>query len=451
MKIEELKSLIHKGENKTLEFKERFKDEILKTISAFANSSGGTLLVGVKDNGEICGITLKDKAYQDIISKVLNRTGITPEFEKVEVDDGVVLAITVKKSQIPIAFDGRYYKRVGNTTRVMNFDELKQFFQRDLRFERLNDRDFSFEEIDSETVYRFITRANNNGRLTVLNKNSAIEEIFSQLSLMENGRINNAAMLLFGKNPQRYFDTARVRILHLKDNITIIGDKWASGNLFNQYFDTEEAIKSYINVRYEIKGMERTDIWDYPLEAIREAVANALLHRDYFKPVTTQIKVFDDKIWFFNPGSLSEDWTIKRLLGLHSSEPRNPIMFNIFYLAGLVESVGSGMGRILSSLKAQKLPEPEFEVNHNAFMMVFRKNLINQEKLKKAGLNKRQVKAVEFLMENEKINNSDYRVLNECSRNTATNDLRELVENGILIKNGDKGSAIFYTIAHNAQ
>ena len=230
---------------------------------------------------------------------------------------------------ISFAFDGRYYKRVGNTTRVMNFDELKQFFQRDMRFERLSDSVFSFEDIDSKAVYRFLTSANNNGRLMVLNKDSSIEEIFNRLSLMENGKINNAAIMLFGKNPQRYFDTARVRILHLKDNITIIGDKWASGNLFNQYLETEEAIKSYINVRYEIKGMERTDIWDYPLEAIRESVANALLHRDYFKSVTTQIKVFDDKIWFFNPGGLSEDWTINKLLGLHASEPRNPIMFKI--------------------------------------------------------------------------------------------------------------------------
>jgi ATP-dependent DNA helicase RecG len=235
------------------------------------------------------------------------------------------------------------------------------------------ERDFSFDEIDSETVYRFIRSANNNGRLTVLNKDSSLEEIFSRLSLMENSRINNAGILLFGKNPQRYFDTARVRILHLKDNITIIGDKWASGNLFNQYQETEEAIKSYINVRYEIKGMDRTDIWDYPLEAIRETIANALLHRDYFRTVTTQIKVFDDKIWFFNPGGLGEDWTMKRLLGLHSSDPRNPIMFNIFYLAGLVESVGSGMGRIIGSLTAQKLPEPEFEVNHNEFIMIFEK------------------------------------------------------------------------------
>src|SRR6056297_3190873 len=204
------------------------------------------------------------------------------------------------------------------------------FFQCDMRFERLSDREFTFEEIDSEAVYRFITSANNNGRLTVLNKDSSVEEIFNRLSLMENGKINNAAILLFGKNPQRYFDTAQVRILHLKDNITIIGDQWASGNLFNQYLETEEGIKSYINVRYEIKGMERMESWDYHMEAIRESLANALLHRDYFKSVTTQIKVFDDKIWFFNPGGLIEDWTINKLLGLHASEPRNPIMFKIF-------------------------------------------------------------------------------------------------------------------------
>ena len=85
-----IKALIHNGENKTLEFKERFKDDILKTVSAFANSSGGVLLVGVKDNGAICGISLDDRSYQAIISKVLNRTGITPEFEKVDVDDKTV-------------------------------------------------------------------------------------------------------------------------------------------------------------------------------------------------------------------------------------------------------------------------------------------------------------------------------------------------------------------------
>jgi ATP-dependent DNA helicase RecG len=447
----DIKALIHKGENKTLEFKERFKDDILKTISAFANSSGGVLLVGVKDNGEICGISLNDRSYQDIISKVLNRTGITPEFEKIEVEDKTVLSISVKKSLIPIAFDGRYYKRVGNTTRVMNFDELKAFFQRDMRFERLSEKTFSFDEIDAETVYRFIRSANNNGRLTVLNKDSSLEEIFSRLSLMENGRINNAGMLLFGKNPQRYFDTARVRILHLKDNITIIGDKWASGNLFNQYLETEEAIKSYINVRYEIKGMNRTNIWDYPLEAIRETIANALLHRDYFRTVTTQIKIFDDKIWFFNPGGLSEDWTMNRLLGLHSSEPRNPIMFNVFYLAGIVESVGSGMGRILDGLRAQDLPEPEFEVTHNEFVMIFEKNLFSKNFFEKYKLNNRQLLAINFLAENDRINNSKYRELNDCSRNTATNDLNELVNKGLVNKFGNKGNAIYYVIAHNAQ
>lgn len=89
---------------------------------------------------------------------------------------------------------------------------------------------------------------------------------------MDNGKINNAGMLLFGKNPQKYFDYARVRVVRLKDNITIIGDRWIEGNLFNQFRETEEAIKNLITVRYEIKGFEREDIWDYPLEAIREAM-----------------------------------------------------------------------------------------------------------------------------------------------------------------------------------
>ena len=256
----EILKLLEKEESYKLEFKERFTDSVLKTIAAFANTYGGLIIVGVNNKREIVGIDVDDENYQKIINKVVNKLGITPNFEIIEVDGRFILAIEVGRSHIPVSFEGKYYKRVGNTTREMNFEELKRFFQRDLRWERLSERDFRIDEIDEHSVRSFLRIAKAKGRLTVFNGDEPIEEVFERLGLMENGKINNAGMLLFGKNPQKYFDHARVRVVRLKDNITIIGDRWIEGNLFNQFRETEEAIKNFINVRYEIKGFERKDI-----------------------------------------------------------------------------------------------------------------------------------------------------------------------------------------------
>ena len=221
----EILKLLDREEGNRLEFKERFTDSVLKTIAAFANTYGGLIIVGVNDKKEIVGIDTDDKNYQKIINKVVNKLGITPSFEIVEVNDRFILAIEVSRSYIPVSFEGKYYKRVGNTTREMNFEELKRFFQRDLRWERFSERDFRIDEIDEHSVRSFLRTAKAKGRLTVFSGEEPIEEVFERLGLMENGKINNAGMLLFGKNPQKYFDHARVRVVRLRDNITIIGDR----------------------------------------------------------------------------------------------------------------------------------------------------------------------------------------------------------------------------------
>lgn len=434
------------GESNKLEFKEVFNESIFKTISAFANSYGGVIIVGVGDKGEINGIEIDDKTYQNIINGVVNKLGIAPNFEIFEVDGKSILKIDVIKSEIPISFEGRYYKRVGNTTRQMNFEELKRFFQRDIRWERLSERDFKIDEIDVHSVRNFLRTARANGRLAVFNVDEPIEEVFEKLGLTENGKINNAGMLLFGKNPQKYFDYARVRVVRLKDDITIIGDRWIEGNLFNQFRETEEAIKNFINVRYEIKGFEREDIWDYPLEAIREAIANALLHRDYLRPINVQIKVYDDRILFYNVGGLPEDWVTEKLLTSHTSIPRNPTIFNIFYLAGVVESVGSGIERMMKTLKEAGLPEFKIEANHTEFTLVFLKNVYTEEYLQKLGLNERQIKAVMYVKEKGKITNREYQEINKISRQMATIDLTEIVKKGIFTMIGKRGKGIAYQL-----
>lgn len=443
---DEILKLIEKEEGNKLEFKERFNDGVLKTISAFANTLGGLVVIGVNNKREITGIDIDDKNYQKIINRVVNKLGITPNFEIVEVNGKSVLVIEIRKSYIPISFEGRYYKRVGNTTREMTFEGLKSFFQSDLRWERFSERNFKIDEIDEHSVRSFLKTARAKGRLTVFNGDEPIEEVFERLGLMENGKINNAGLLLFGKNPQKYFDYARVRVVRLKDNITIIGDRWIDGNLFNQFREAEEAIKNFINVRYEIKGFEREDIWDYPLEAIREAIANALLHRDYLRPINVQIKVYDDKIWFYNVGGLPEEWNAEKLLSSHASMPRNPTIFNIFYLAGIVESVGSGIERMMKALKKTKLPEPNIEASQLDFTLLFLKDVYTEEYLEKLGLNDRQIKAVMYVKERGRITNSEYKKVNITTKKTASRDLTGLVNLGLFEKVGITGKGTFYIL-----
>jgi len=255
--------------------------------------------------------------------------------------------------------------------------------------------------------------------------------------------------MLFGKNPQKYFINALVRVGRFKDETTIIGDRRIEGNLFKQIEEAEEAIKNFINVRYEITGeqLTRKNIWDYPLEAIREALINAVIHRDYFRyNVQTQIKIFNDWIWFFNIGGLPEGITLKQLKTTHPSVARNPLIVHIFYLAGLIEEYGSGIGRIMNSLSDANLPEPEFKEEFSGFSLYMRKDYYTEERLKEMGLNDRQIKAVMYVKEKGKITNKEYQELNKISKPTATRDLEGLVRKSILEKIGITGKGTFYRL-----
>ncbi|GAB6101008.1 hypothetical protein JCM16138_02310 [Thermococcus atlanticus] len=168
----------------------------------------------------------------------------------------------------------------------------------------------ALEDLDEETIRKFVRVARN--RLPYINENEDVESILDKLGLLEDGKITNAALLLFGKEPQRYYIHPRVRIGRFKDQITIIDDKEIGGNLFTQVEEAMKTIMSHIGVRYEFEGeLRRKEIWDYPLDALREAIINALIHRDYTDPSSIQIKIFDDFIWIWNPGSCRRGLALK--------------------------------------------------------------------------------------------------------------------------------------------
>lgn len=433
------------GEGQTVEFKEIMNEGVLKTISAFANTNGGTILIGISDQGKVLGYSLKDDEVENLVNRVVDSLGFQPDINIVSYEGRKIVKIDVEKSLIPIKYRGIYYKRVGSTTREMNTDELSRFFKRDLRWERLTKGKFNEDLLDRETIKNFVSLGLEKGRLTLTRKDLSIKELLIMLGLVEKGYLTNACILLFGKNPQEFFLNARVRVVRMKDNITIIGDRWISGNLFKQFYETEEAIKSQINVRYEIKGTLREDIWDYPLPAIREAVANAIVHRDYLEGRETQIKIYDDKIWFNNLGGLFEGVSLEELLSTHASRPRNPLIANVFYIAGIIESLGSGIERMRSALSIQGLPDLKIEADQNEFNLWFTKDKYTEEYLRSLGLNERQIKAVLYVKEKGKITNMEYRGLFNLSDEGARLDLKSLVEKNILIIKG-KGRSLYYAL-----
>lgn len=435
-------------ESKKIEFKENFGESVLKTLCAFANTDGGEVVIGVNNEGEIIGFSFDNETLREITEKIVTKLGIHPDISLEREKGKPILRIKVNKSNIPISYNGKYYERIGNTTREMNSERLKDFFLRTKSWDTMIIEDVRFEDIDKESVKKFIRIARENGRLTIFDENSNIKNIFEHLKLSNKGKLTNAAIILFGKNPQRYFINAVTRIVRLKNETTIIGDRLIEGNLFKQVVEAEESIKNFLGVRYEIKGLIRKEKWDYPITAIREALINALIHRDYFKwNVQTQIKIFDDYLWFFNIGGLPEGITLEQLKKPHSSVPRNPLIVHIFYLSGLIEEVGSGIGRIIHDLKFAKLPEPEFKEEMGGFSVYFRKDIYTEEYLRKLGLNERQVRAVIYVKEKGKITNREYQEINGCHRNTATQDLSDLVEKGILKESGKKGAGAYYEIA----
>ncbi|MEI7856676.1 MAG: ATP-binding protein [Methanomicrobiales archaeon] len=283
------------------------------------------------------------------------------------------------------------------------------------------------------------------GRLPGADESEPVRAILTRLGLMTGDQLTNAAFLLFKKKPEEpYLSDAVLRIGRFKDGATIIGDRWIAGNLFHQLNEGEETLRNFINVRYEISGEtpERKEHWDYPLPAPREALMNALVHHDYFKKnEQILIKIYDDAIWFHNPGGLPKGLSIEQLKAKPQSIPRNPLIARIFYLAGYIERYGSGIQRILTSFADAGLPEPEFKTDAWGLTLTMQKDIFTPGYLAQLGLNERQRLALSYVRERGEITKSAQQQLASVSRRTAAYDLSHRVKTGILELQGTRKAA----------
>ena len=390
---------------------------------------------------------------EQLTNKIISNTEpkIYPDISvrKFEGKNLIVIRVDKYSYDIVLAFS-RPYKRVGKSTIKMSKDEYERSIlekhKDKLYFDSQICKEATLDDIDNIKVKKFLERASFERRLEI-NPNITPKEALRKLNLIKKDKLTNGAILLFGKNPQKFFLQSETRCARFKgiEPLEFIDMKVFGGNIIDQREDALEFVKEHIQLHAEIKGTERIERWEYPIEAIREAVTNALCHRNYKISSNVQIRVFDDRIEVWGCGPLPEPLTVEDLRKKHDSVLRNPLIGRCFFLIKYIEQWGTGTNRMIKKCLSSGLPEPLFEEISGNLVVTFR-GKITKEYLEGLDLNKRQIVAMEYIKKIGKITNKNYReMFPEISNETARLDLSTLVRKKLLNKRGEK-RGVYYTV-----
>ena len=435
-------------EQQNIEYKQSWHDDYLKWVCGFSNAQGGVIFIGKDDNGNVVGVAEYKKLMDDIPNKIRNTMGITAEVNLHEEEGKYFIEIITHPYSVPISVRGRYYYRSGSTKQELTGAALNEFLLKKSgkTWDDVIEARATFADIDEKTVKIFLAASQNTGRLPE-NDGLDLPELFEKLRLTENGQLKRAAIILFGKDPGKFYPSIYVKIGRFgKDDTDIIFQETEEGNLIMLL----QAVLNQLNHKFLIRsigfeGMHRIEKGEYPLAAIREMLLNALVHRNYMgAPI--QIRVYDDKISIWNEGALPAGLTLAALKRSHSSRPRNPIIADVAFKGGYIDAWGRGTIKIIDTCKEAELPEPEMQELGGGFNIILFKNVLTEEQLKKLGLNARQIKAVLFVKAKGRISNKEYQEVFGVARMTATRDLTLLVEKGVLKSSDTKGAGSYYEL-----
>ena len=298
--------------------------------------------------------------------------------------------------------------------------------------------------------YSYVKRANESGRRKIETDETS-QQILEKLGLIRDDRLVWAAVLLFGKDSNQFLSQAKIHCGRFRLEDIVIDDRMIAGTIIEQIEEAMDFIRKNIGVEFVMTGKPRRDqIWEYPLDALREAIINAVCHRDYTIPSNIEVRIYDDKLIVWSPGGLPLGITLEDLYKSHSSALRNKGIAEVFYDIELIEQWGSGVGKMRNACRTAGLPEPQFE-EYQGFRVIFRKDIYTEEYLKKLGLDERQIKAVMYVKEHGQITNKEYQELVKISKPTATRELASLVEMNVLEKRGVTGKGTFYELVKGSQ
>lgn len=455
--------LIKQGESKKLELKEELPSNkiLAKTAVAFSNTGGGKIIIGVKDNLKIIGAN-EDKIFeiQEKISSViydLCYPNILPEIYNVNIGGKIVIVVEVfRGSLLPYYLknkgkrDGTYI-RIGSTNRLAD-EEMVLELERQKRgrtFDEEGNFDYQISDLNLNIIYNEFEKCGKKADYNKL-KNLKLIKTFQDKDIP-----TNALLIALG-----YFDNSIIKCARFKGATMneFIDKKEFSGNLFEVLENTINFLKNHLNLKAEIKGIQRKEDYEISIIALREAILNTIVHRDYTRSSDTKVAIYDDIVEIISPGPFPNGITLEDISD-GRSELRNRVLANLFKESGYIESWGSGIARIKDFCRRYNT---DFDIKEkgNFVEVVFsrpsmaeselaKEDILKETYLLKLGLNERQIKAVQYVKEKYKITNMEYREINQTTDRTALRDLKNLCDKDILTRIAPTGRNTVYVLTRH--
>lgn len=458
-------SKITAKECQSVEYKRSWQDEYLKWICGFANAQGAVMYFGVDDDLEVYGLKNTKKLMEDIPNKIVNSMGLVVDVNLYEQDGLEYIEVTIAPSNVPISYKGKYYYRSGSTMQELNGAALQQFILKKMgrSWDDITNDRATMEDIDRKAVEYFLHKGIEAQRIPESELNSSTEEVLTNLGLVDDkGFLKNAAILLFGKNPLKFFSSVRFKIGRFgKDEADLMFQDVIEGNIIQMADSVMEALQAkYLVSPVRFEGMQRYETLEIPKEALREILYNAIAHKDYTGP-DIQIHVYNDLIEIWNEGALPEGYDENVLYSKHSSKPRNRNIADTMFKAGFIDTWGRGYKKIQDGFEALGMPMPKVQNFCGGVLVTIERTKFIQMSgtfdnggnfggsggsLAVAQLSERQKRIYEVIKSNSRVTVEQMVVALSVAKRTLERELAALQKMGILVREGNTSAGHWVVI-----
>ena len=432
MKFEETEKLELKKSTSEL------KEAIISVAAILNKHQKGIIYFGIKNDGEIVGQNVSEKTLRDISQSISSdiEPKIYPKIIKTGLSKKECIKIEFHGNEIPYYAKGRAYIRVGDENKQLSAKEIENIIlnksKNELRWDKEVCEEAMLADISSAKLKLFLKKSGL--------KYDSVENSLKKLGLLSKRGLLNAAVILFGKKPDKFFPNAKLRCAVFGTNNTslIIDRQEFTGDLFYLIEKAEEYILKNIHIGMKLEGLYRVDVPEISKEAFREAIINAFCHRDYYSYDSVNIAIFKNKLEIRSHGLLFGGLTIERIKKENVSERRNELIAEMFYKINFVEKWGKGISLIMS-----QEPTADFKEVGGQFITVFKRKEVKSEKdLEKdlENISENQKIIILEIRKNNKITQNELSAVIRISEKNIRNNIAKLKQKGLLRRIGpDKG------------